>query len=161
MAAESERAGRGPQRAGHDEDGWKRPDQPMDADFLDYLQRVVHLAPTADQDNHYFTWGTATDARTAVITDALTKPKIRLERGLHLDPAGVVRAGGAVPAAVPAASALVGVAQLGDLPCLAGLPQRAADQGGHRVYGAEAQRGQRQNGAEASVASERLIYGRA
>jgi len=45
----------------------------MERDYLDYLNRGFHLAPTADQDNHYFTWGSATDARTAVIAPALTK----------------------------------------------------------------------------------------
>jgi hypothetical protein len=48
----------------------------MEAGYLKYLALGFHLAPTADQDNHYETWGTSTDARTAVITDALTKRKI-------------------------------------------------------------------------------------
>lgn len=52
------------------------PEEVMEGDYLHYLTLGFHLAPTADQDNHYFTWGTATDARTAVITDSLTKPKI-------------------------------------------------------------------------------------
>lgn len=48
----------------------------MEKDYLYYLNLGFHLAPTANQDNHYFTWGTATDARTAVIADELTKPKL-------------------------------------------------------------------------------------
>lgn len=48
----------------------------MEKDYLEYLNLGFHLAPTANQDNHYFTWGTATDARTAVIADELTKPKL-------------------------------------------------------------------------------------
>jgi hypothetical protein len=39
-----------------------------------YLTRGFHLAPTAGQDNHFRTWGTATDARTAVLAKRLTGP---------------------------------------------------------------------------------------
>lgn len=46
------------------------------ADFLAYLNLGFKLAPTCDQDNHHKNWGRATQARTAVIADALTKPKI-------------------------------------------------------------------------------------
>ncbi|MBI3695051.1 MAG: CehA/McbA family metallohydrolase [Acidobacteria bacterium] len=47
----------------------------MEDDYLRFLNLGFHVAPTADQDNHYRTWGTATDARTAIITDELTKSK--------------------------------------------------------------------------------------
>lgn len=46
------------------------------ADFLAYLNLGFKLAPTCDQDNHHKNWGRATHARTAVIADELTKPKI-------------------------------------------------------------------------------------
>lgn len=45
-------------------------------DFKEYLNLGFKLAPTCDQDNHYKNWGNVTSARTAVITDGLTKPKI-------------------------------------------------------------------------------------
>lgn len=48
----------------------------MESDYLTYLNRGFHLAPTADQDNHFRTWGSTTDARTAVIAPALTKAAI-------------------------------------------------------------------------------------
>ena len=41
-----------------------------------YLARGLKLAPTADQDNHYFTWGTLTDARTVVLAPELTRPAL-------------------------------------------------------------------------------------
>lgn len=47
-----------------------------DREFLRYLNLGFHLAPTADQDNHRQTWGTITDARTAVIANTLDKPSI-------------------------------------------------------------------------------------
>ena len=53
-----------------------RPAEVMQADFLQYLNLGFHVAPTGDQDNHYQTWGTITDARTAVIAPALTKAAI-------------------------------------------------------------------------------------
>lgn len=48
----------------------------MQADYLDYLNRGFHVAPAGDQDNHYRTWGTLTDARTAVIALALTRAAV-------------------------------------------------------------------------------------
>ncbi len=48
----------------------------MESEYLDYLNRGVHLAPSANQDNHYATWGTSTDARTAVITTELTRDAV-------------------------------------------------------------------------------------
>ena len=44
--------------------------------YLRYLNLGFHLAPVADQDNHYRTWGDGTVARTAVIASALTKAQI-------------------------------------------------------------------------------------
>ena len=41
-------------------------------DFWFYLSKGFHVAPTANQDNHFFTWGTITRARTAVMADRLT-----------------------------------------------------------------------------------------
>ena len=41
-------------------------------DFWFYLNKGFHVAPTANQDNHFFTWGTITRARTAVLADRLT-----------------------------------------------------------------------------------------
>lgn len=41
-------------------------------DFWFYLSKGFHIAPTANQDNHFFTWGTITRARTAVLADRLT-----------------------------------------------------------------------------------------
>jgi hypothetical protein len=50
-----------------------RPADVMQKDYLEYLALGFRLAPTADQDNHYKTWGTITDARTAVIAPELSK----------------------------------------------------------------------------------------
>jgi len=47
--------------------------RPKEAEFKHYLSLGFKLAPTADQDNHFFTWGTATHARTAVIAKTLTR----------------------------------------------------------------------------------------
>jgi hypothetical protein len=41
-------------------------------DYWFYLNKGFHIAPTANQDNHFFTWGTITRARTAVMADRLT-----------------------------------------------------------------------------------------
>lgn len=48
----------------------------MEKDYLDLLNIGFKVAPTADQDNHYKTWGTSSNARTGVVADALTKEKI-------------------------------------------------------------------------------------
>lgn len=45
-------------------------------DYWFYLNQGFRLAPTANQDNHYLTWGTITRARTAVLADRLTKADI-------------------------------------------------------------------------------------
>lgn len=41
--------------------------------FRRYLNLELHVAPTADQDNHKRNWGDATDARTDVLAPSLTK----------------------------------------------------------------------------------------
>jgi len=48
---------------------------PRDAEgeFLKFLNLGFRVAPTADQDNHYRTWGDASPARTGVVADNLTK----------------------------------------------------------------------------------------
>lgn len=56
--------------------GGHRAAEVMEEDYLHYLNLGFHLSPTGDQDNHYFTWGTATDARTGVVLDELTRPKL-------------------------------------------------------------------------------------
>jgi hypothetical protein len=48
----------------------------METDYTWYLNTGLKLAPTGDQDNHYLTWGDLSDARTAVICESLTKPKL-------------------------------------------------------------------------------------
>lgn len=42
-------------------------------DYYFYLTQGFHISPSAGQDNHYPTWGTATDARTGVLCSSLTK----------------------------------------------------------------------------------------
>lgn len=44
--------------------------------YVAYLNLGLHLAPTADQDNHYRTWGTLTEARTVVVAPKLTRSEI-------------------------------------------------------------------------------------
>lgn len=44
--------------------------------YLAYLNLGLHLAPTADQDNHYRTWGTLTESRTVVLAPKLTRSEI-------------------------------------------------------------------------------------
>jgi hypothetical protein len=52
------------------------PAAPAESEVRRYLNLGFHLAPTADQDNHKSTWGTVTNARTAVIADDLSKPAL-------------------------------------------------------------------------------------
>lgn len=47
-----------------------------EARYKFYLARGMKLAPTADQDNHYFTWGDLTDARTVVLAPELSRAAI-------------------------------------------------------------------------------------
>src|SRR5688572_8493046 len=44
--------------------------------YLQYLDAGFRIAPTADQDNHFLTHGSATDHRTVVLAPALTKRDI-------------------------------------------------------------------------------------
>lgn len=53
-----------------------RPPPSLESQYLRYLSLGFHVAPIADQDNHYRTWGDATTARSAVIAPALTKQNI-------------------------------------------------------------------------------------
>lgn len=53
-----------------------RPPSALEHQYLRYLNLGFHLAPVADQDNHYKTWGDASVARTAVIAPSLTKANI-------------------------------------------------------------------------------------
>lgn len=48
----------------------------FESSYRDYLAQGFRLAPTADHDNHHRTWGTLTTARTGIIADELTKPKL-------------------------------------------------------------------------------------
>ena len=53
--------------------GGHRAAEIAEEEYRFYLQQGLRVAPTADQDNHFRTWGTATDARTGVLAPALTK----------------------------------------------------------------------------------------
>ena len=44
--------------------------------YKKYLTHGFHIAPTADQDNHFKNWGTLTGARTGVLATRLTRPAI-------------------------------------------------------------------------------------
>lgn len=57
-------------------DGGHRAAEVAEEDFFDYLHLGFHVAPTGDQDNHYFTWGTTTDVRTGVLAEELTRSAI-------------------------------------------------------------------------------------
>lgn len=52
------------------------PGEPSEGEFLRYLNMGLHLAPTADQDNHREDWGSVVDTRTGVVTTSLTKPDL-------------------------------------------------------------------------------------
>ena len=49
------------------------PGKPSESELRRYLTLGLHVAPTADQDNHKRNWGNATHARTAVLAPRLTK----------------------------------------------------------------------------------------
>jgi hypothetical protein len=53
-----------------------RPDEVDEDEYIKYLGLGFRVAPTGDQDNHYFTWGSSTDARTAILAKELTKPAL-------------------------------------------------------------------------------------
>jgi lamin tail-like protein len=57
----------------HDSDS---PGAPSESEFKRYLSMGLHVAPTADQDNHRTNWGDAADTRTGVIAASLTKSNI-------------------------------------------------------------------------------------
>jgi hypothetical protein len=49
------------------------PGDPSEDEYRRYLNLGLHVAPTADQDNHKPNWGDSTDARTAILAPSLTK----------------------------------------------------------------------------------------
>jgi hypothetical protein len=52
------------------------PEHDSEGEFLRYLNLGLHVAPTADQDNHLPNWGDAASTRTGVIAASLTKANI-------------------------------------------------------------------------------------
>lgn len=44
--------------------------------YIAYLNLGLHVAPTANQDNHYENWGTMTEARTVVLAPQLTRSEV-------------------------------------------------------------------------------------
>jgi hypothetical protein len=52
------------------------PGRPAESEFLRYLNMGLHVAPTADQDNHLANWGNAANTRTGVVASSLTKTEI-------------------------------------------------------------------------------------
>ena len=54
----------------------QQPGSPSENEFHRYLNLGLHVAPTADQDNHKRNWGDATDARTGVLATTLTKASL-------------------------------------------------------------------------------------
>jgi hypothetical protein len=50
-----------------------QPGSPSEGEFRRYLNLGMHVAPTADQDNHKRNWGNAAETRTAVLAPSLTK----------------------------------------------------------------------------------------
>jgi hypothetical protein len=57
-------------------DAGNRPNEKMEDYYLEFLNFGFHVGPSADQDNHYLTWGTSTDARTAVLAADLTRSAV-------------------------------------------------------------------------------------
>jgi hypothetical protein len=53
-----------------------RPEEVAETQYLKFLGLGFHLVPTGDQDNHYETWGTETEARTGIIADGLTRARL-------------------------------------------------------------------------------------
>lgn len=51
-------------------------DRAAEVDYVHYLNMGFRVAPTANQDNHYYNWGDATSARTGVIAPELTRESI-------------------------------------------------------------------------------------
>ena len=56
--------------------GGSEPGRPSESEFLRYLNLGLHVAPTADQDNHRANWGNAAETRTGVVASSLTKSDI-------------------------------------------------------------------------------------
>lgn len=54
----------------------RRAPQVMENYYVRFLQLGFHLAPTGNQDNHQENWGTATEVRTAILSEQLTKPAL-------------------------------------------------------------------------------------
>ncbi len=54
----------------------RRAPQVMENYYVRFLQLGFHLAPTGNQDNHEENWGTATEVRTAILSEHLTKPAL-------------------------------------------------------------------------------------
>jgi hypothetical protein len=50
--------------------------KPSESEFKRYLDLGLHVAPTADQDNHLKNWGLASSTRTGLITTSLTKANV-------------------------------------------------------------------------------------
>lgn len=53
-----------------------QPGSPSFSEFRRYLNLGLHVAPTADQDNHRHNWGSAAETRTAVLATELTRTAI-------------------------------------------------------------------------------------
>lgn len=69
----------------HEKEEFLAASAPAESEFFRYLSLGFRIAPTADQDNHFRTWGTATNARTAIVADQLTKPALlRAMRARHV-----------------------------------------------------------------------------
>jgi hypothetical protein len=52
------------------------PGRPSESEFLRYLNVGLHVAPTADQDNHLRNWGSAAQTRTGIWAPSLTKANV-------------------------------------------------------------------------------------
>ena len=65
--------------------GGSEPGRPSESEFLRYLNLGLHVALTADQDNHRANWGNAAETRTGVVASSLTKSDIMAAlRARHL-----------------------------------------------------------------------------
>ncbi len=69
----------------HKSGGPLPPGSARESQYKKFLNLGFHIAPVADQDNHFRTWGTITNARTAVVAPQLTKAEIlRALRSRHV-----------------------------------------------------------------------------
>jgi len=48
-------------------------DETHENDYFFYLKQGFHISPSAGQDNHYYNWGSGTDARVGVLAKTLTE----------------------------------------------------------------------------------------